>query len=112
MNLRLQTLRERVKSRGQAAERTTPIPEVLTECEIENLSWMQRSARLTLRMCEAERPVIWGDERIVYTRTIPDVPSTFSDLEHASLTRDFTLHELGPISNICADWARFLPMGC
>jgi len=111
MNQRLQILRERVKSREQIAKRTTPIPDVLAECLTENLSWMQRSARLTRRMCEAERPVIWDDERIVFTRTIPGVPPIFSDPELATLTRDFTLHELGPISNICADWGKVLSDG-
>ena len=111
MNPRLQTLRERVRNREQAAERTTPIPNVLAECKAENLSWMQRSARLTRRMCTAERPVIWRDERIVFTRTIPGVSAIFSDPELASLTRDFTLHELGPISNICADWGVVLSDG-
>jgi pyruvate-formate lyase len=111
MNPRLQTLRDRVRSRGQAAERTTPIPDILAEWDVENLTWMQRSARLTRRMCEAERPLIWGDERIVFTRTVPGVPSIFSDPELATLTRDFTLHELGSISNICADWGVVLSDG-
>jgi pyruvate-formate lyase len=111
MNQRLHTLRERIKSRQQVAERTTPIPDVLAECELENLSRMRRSSRLTRRMCEAERPVIWQEERVVFTRTVPGVPSIFSDEEHATLARDFTLHELGPISNICADWGKVLADG-
>jgi pyruvate-formate lyase len=111
MNQRLQFLREQVKSRQQIAERTTPIPDVLAECLRENLSWMRRSARLTRRMCETERPVIWDDERIVFASTIPGVPPIFSDPELATLTRDFTLHELGTISNICADWGKVLADG-
>jgi pyruvate-formate lyase len=111
MNSRLQTLRERVRNREQAAERNTPAPDLLAKCEAENLSWMRRSARLTRRMCEAERPVIWDDERIVFTRTISSIPAIFSDQELVTLTRDFTLHELGPISNICADWGKVLADG-
>jgi formate C-acetyltransferase len=111
MNPRLQTLRERVRNREQAAERTTPIPDVLAEFQAENLNWMQRSARLTRRMCAAERPVIWTEERIVFTRTIPGTPAIFSDPELATLSREFTLHELGPISNICADWGKVLSDG-
>jgi pyruvate-formate lyase len=111
MNSRLQTLRERVRNREQAVERNTPAPDLLAECEAENLSWMRRSARLTRRMCETERPVIWDDERILFTRTISTVPAIFSDQELATLTRDCTLHELGPISNICADWGKVLSEG-
>lgn len=72
---------------------------------------MQRSARLTRRMCEAERPVIWPEERIVFTRTIPEVPRVYSDQEFAEVTCKSTLHELGPISNICADWGKVLSGG-
>lgn len=111
MNQRIQTLREQVRNREQASLRTAPIPDVLAECEARNLNWMQRSTLLTRRMCESERPVILPEERIVFTRTIPAVPSFFSDLELATLTRDFTLHELGPISNICADWGKVLANG-
>ncbi len=111
MNQRIQTLREQVRNREQASLRTAPIPDVLAECEARNLNWMQRSTLLTCRMCESERPVILPEERIVFTRTIPVVPSIFSDLELATLTRDFTLHELGPISNICADWGKVLANG-
>ncbi len=111
MNQRLQSLRERVRNREQAVERTAPVPDLLSECGAESLSWMRRSARLTRRMCEAERPVIWRDERILFTRTVPSVPPIFSDQELAALSRDFSLHELGPISNICADWGRVLSDG-
>jgi formate C-acetyltransferase len=111
MNARIKSLRERVHNREQAAERTTPVPDVLAECLAENLNLMQRSARLTRRMCESEHPVIWPEERILFTRTIPSVPCLLSDPELATLSRDFTLHELGPISNICADWGNVLADG-
>jgi len=62
-------------------------------------------------MCEAERPVIEPDERIVFTRTVPTVPPLYSPEDWAALTRDRTLHELGPISNICADWGLVLSQG-
>ena len=79
------------------------------ECEREDLSWMQRSARLTRRQCESERVVIEPDERIVFTRTLAegtlrvDVPEIYSPVDWEKLTGKRTLHELGPISNICAD---------
>ena len=47
------------------------------------------------------------DERIVYTRTLPAaIPALYTPEEYARLTAGRTLHELGPISNICADWGR------
>ena len=111
MNQRLQHLRHRVRQRQQTEERTTPTPDVWAECEAQNLNWMQRSAWLTRRMCEAERPVIWPEERIVFTRTIATVPPIYTDAQIAALTGGQTLHELGPISNICADWGAVLADG-
>ncbi len=109
MNERLQRMRIRVRNRELSSLRTTPTPCIIAEAD--NLSWMQRSARLTVRMCEAEMPVILPDENIVFTRTISEVPPIFSEKEYAQITHGCTLHELGPISNICADWGSVLEDG-
>ncbi|MBM3143549.1 MAG: pyruvate formate-lyase [Chloroflexi bacterium] len=111
MNERLTNLRQRVRQRQQTDERTTPAPDVWAECEAQKLGWMQRSAQRTRRMCEAERPVIWPEERIVFTRTIPETPPIYTESQIAEMTRGRILHELGPISNICADWGAVLADG-
>lgn len=111
MNERLQQIRDRVRNREHATFRTPSNLHLIKECDTENLSWLQRSARLTRRMCEAEKPVILEDENILFTRTITDVPPIYSEAQLAELTRGRTLHELGPISNICADWGNVLSDG-
>jgi formate C-acetyltransferase len=63
------------------------------------------------RQCEAELVIIAPDERIVFTRTLPNVPPIYSSEEWAILTAGRTLHELGPVSNICADWSLLLSQG-
>ncbi len=83
-----------------------------TECEAEGLSWPQRAARLTRRQCEAETPVILPGERIAFTRTLPaGIPPIYTPEDWQRLTAGRTLHELGPISNICADWGYVLTQG-
>jgi formate C-acetyltransferase len=64
-------------------------------------------------MCEAEgrHPVIESDDRIVFERTIKKVPPIYDPATWLRLTKDRTLHELGPISNICADWGMVLSDG-
>ena len=111
MNNRLQAIKERTRDRWYARFRTARVPDVLAECEAEGLSWPRRAARLTRRMCEAEQPVIGQDERIVFTRTVPTVPPVYSDEAWAALTEGRTLHELGPISNISANWGMVLAQG-
>lgn len=111
MNERLEGLKARVRAGTHKRFRQEQGIEIVAECERENLSFMQRAARLTRRQCEAERVVIEPDERIVFTRTLPNVPNVYRAEEWARLTAHRKLHELGPISNICADWGMVLSDG-
>ncbi|MBI5833375.1 MAG: pyruvate formate-lyase, partial [Armatimonadetes bacterium] len=111
LSKRLTEMKRAVRAGEHRALRQAASPDVWTECEAEGLSWTQRAARLTRRMCEAERPVIGPDERIAFTRTLPTVPPIYTPEQWADLTEGRTLHELGPISNICADWGGVLADG-
>jgi pyruvate-formate lyase len=62
-------------------------------------------------MCESEIPVIEPDSRIAFLRTTAKVPAVCSPEGWKRLTAGRTLHELGPISNICADWGMVLSQG-
>lgn len=108
---RLDAMRSRVRRLEHRGLRSEHPPDVLAECEELRLSWPRREARLLRRMCEAERPLIFPDERIVFTRTTPSVPPVYSNEEWQRITAGRTLHELGPISNICADWGAVLSQG-
>lgn len=111
MNSRLETMRRSVRNGDHKPLRRRPPVDILAECECEGLSWVRRSARLTRRMCEAEQVVIAPDERIVFTRTIERAPSLYSSADWKVLTANRKLHELGPISNVCADWEMVLSQG-
>lgn len=104
-------MRRRVRERIHATRRQTTTPDVLSECEAQQLSWPRRAVRLTRRMCEAEQPVIDDDQQIAFTRTLPGVPPVYSEDDWKRLTAGRTVHELGPISNICADWGQVLSQG-
>jgi formate C-acetyltransferase len=91
--------------------RTSPTVDVLAECEAEQLSWPQRAARLIRRMCEAQEVIIRPEERIAFTRTTGKVPPVYSESRQQELTSGYEMHELGPISNICADWEMVLSQG-
>jgi formate C-acetyltransferase len=111
MNDQLEFMKKRVRAgEHHSARQAAPI-DVLAECEAENLSWPRRVARLVRRQCEAEQIVIAPDEQIVFTRTLPAVPPIYNSEDWAHLTAGRTLHELGPVSNICADWSLLLSQG-
>jgi len=111
MNQRLKDMKQRVREGAHRQFRQAALYDVLSECELECLSWPRRIARLVRRQCEAEQVVIEPDERIVFTRTVPGVPPVVSDMEWAQITAGRTLHELGPVSNICADWGLLVRQG-
>jgi len=108
---RLLKMKRRIRAGEHHHDRVTETIDVRRECDAERLSWSQRAARLTRRMCEAQSVVIEPDERIVFTRTVSKVAPLYSEAELQTLTAGHTLHELGPISNICADWSMVLSQG-
>ena len=112
MNERLERMKRRVRAHEHRSLRQSAPIDILAECEAENLSWPRRVARLVQRQCEAEQVVIDPDEQIVFTRTLPAaVPPVYSSEDWDKLTAGRTLHELGPVSNICADWGLLLSQG-
>jgi formate C-acetyltransferase len=108
---RLAEMKRGIRAGEHHRLRVTETIDVRSECDTERLSWPQRAARLTRRMCEAQTVVIEPDERIVFTRTVRRVPPLYSEAELRALTAGRALHELGPISNICADWGMILSQG-
>lgn len=116
MNERIERLRQRTRAGTHHAWRqkqaTGDVPAVLALCEAERLSLPRRMARLIRAQCEAEAVVIEPDERIVFTRTLPAaIPAVVTAQQWAQWCAEHTLHEAGPISNVCADWGQTLAQG-
>ncbi len=111
MNERLGSMRQRVRLGEHRSLRQSAPVDILAEPDLEKLSWPRRVARLVRRQCEAEQVIIEPDEKIVFTSTILTVPPLYPPEEWVQLTAGRTLHELGPVSNICADWDLLLSQG-
>ena len=108
---RLANMKTRTRAGEHHRHRVTETIDLRGECDAERLSWMQRAARLTRRMCEAQTVVIEPDQRIVFTRTVKKIAPIYSEAELRLLTAGRMLHELGPINNICPDWGLVLSQG-
>lgn len=111
LNRRLETMRESVRRFDHARFRQATAPVVWQEFDAQGLSWTRRVSGLLARMCAAEQPVIEPDQRIVFTRTVPNVPLVYDDEQWGHQFDGGRAHELGPISNICADWESTLRQG-
>jgi pyruvate-formate lyase len=111
MNERLQAMKLRVREGAHHSLRQDNPIDILAECDARQLSWPKRVAYLVRRQCESERVIIAPDERIVFTRTLPGIPQLFLPEQWSQIITGRTLHELGPVSNICADWSLLLTQG-
>lgn len=72
------------------------------------------SERMTQRLeavLAAERPVILPGERILFARTVRNLPDIFTPQEWAQIKSRHFLHEQGYVCNICPDYARTIACG-
>ena len=111
LSSRLTEMKRRIRAGEHHRYRSADTVDVLAECEREGLDWTRRAARLTRRMCEAQTVVIEPDERIAFTRTVERIPPLYRPEQMERLLVGRTVHELGPINNICADWGMVLGQG-
>jgi pyruvate-formate lyase len=74
-------------------------------------TWMQQSADITVAMCHLETPIIDEDEVIVFTRTNKYAPALDTTFNNNDFFSGHKKHELGFVSNICADWEMILSRG-
>ena len=72
---------------------------------------VQRAAQRHSRMLALEMPVIFPQERLVFTRTNPTLLALFTPQEMDALRRAHTLHEQGEVCNICVDYTRLMDVG-
>lgn len=58
-----------------------------------------------------EKPVILDEQRIVFLRTVTDVPDIFTQEEWADIRAKHFIHELGYVSNLCANYGKVIASG-
>lgn len=60
---------------------------------------------------EQEKPIILEGQKIVFLGTVTDVPGIFTDEEWAEIKAWHFIHQLGYLSNICADYEKVIRGG-
>ena len=76
-----------------------------------NIPPVKRMAMRLHDVFEQETPVILEEQRIVFIRTVTDIPGIFTDEEWADVKAHHFIHELGYLSNICADYRSVIADG-
>lgn len=76
-----------------------------------NTSDVDRSAERLIYVLEKEKPVLFFDERIAFTRTVQTIPELFLPEEMEELRKTHWIHEKGDVCNISVDYTRLLYTG-
>jgi len=114
MNERIRQMRDFfVLEKGQRAHwQPAEDPYVLAAgYEKENLAVVDRSAQRLLYVLNKEQPVIFQDERIVFTRTVQTIPEIFTKKEMEALKASHWIHEKGDLCNISVDYTKLMKTG-
>lgn len=114
MTDRIQAMRQFfITDRKHHAVRRPPADpmELARRFERENTPDYDRAAIRLCHMLEQEKPVLFEDERIAFTRTISTVPEIYTEEELAALKKEHWIHELGDVSNINVDYTKLLGCG-
>ncbi|WP_312950210.1 pyruvate formate lyase family protein [Superficieibacter sp.] len=75
----------------------------------DNLSHTRREALRLIHMLSKETPVVFANERIAFTRTVPAVPALLTAREMAELKATHFVH--GEVSNLSLDYTRLIRTG-
>ena len=75
------------------------------------LSPIERMADRFERICREETPVILPGEKIVFMRTVSNLPAIFTDKEWEDINKRHYIHELGYMSNLSPNYYDTISVG-
>lgn len=115
MNPRIETLRSHILRKEHHALRRTPkqlgLDTLNERFAREQLPDTMRSAEMFAALTAAEEPVILPGEKILFTRTVCEVPEIFTPAEWETIRRTHYIHERGTVCNISPDYETTLRAG-
>ena len=109
MNNRISKLRTYILDKRHHQYRRTPqelgINDLCVRFEKENISPVTRASECLSELLAKEEPVILEGERIVFTRTITEIPDIYTPAEWEAIKQNHYIHERGTVCNISPDYA-------
>ena len=115
MNKRIENLKEYIVERKHHQWRRTPeqagVAALNQTFAIRGMEPIDRTVEMLRALLDAETPIILPGEKIVFTRTITDIPDIFTPAEWEQIKKTHYLHERGTLSNLSADYATTLNVG-
>ena len=75
------------------------------------MGFQERAGNMLAAFLDAETPVLLPEEKIVFTRTIKDIPDYVTPSEWQDIRKSHFVHEKGEVFNISADFEGILNKG-
>lgn len=79
--------------------------------EKEHIPHMERVTLALEAVLEHEQPLVFENEKILFWRTVKNLPDILTEREWADIRANYFIHELGRISNLSPDYAPVLDSG-
>lgn len=95
--------------RRSAAE--AGIAELPEDFRAAGMPFQERAGNMLSAFLDAEKPVFLPGEKIVFTRTIKDIPDYVTPSEWEEIKKAHFVHEKGEVFNISADYEGILQKG-
>ena len=116
MNERIQNLKQYivVEKRHHALRRSgysLGLNELAEDFRSAGMSAQERAGKTIVATLNAEIPVILPNEKIVFTRTLKDIPEYFTQAEWDEIKASHFICEKGEVFNLSADYERILNEG-
>lgn len=116
MNERIQNLKQYivVEKRHHALRRSGAslgLNELAEDFRSAGMSAQARAGKTIVATLNAEIPVILPNEKIVFTRTLKDIPEYFTQAEWDEIKANHFICEKGEVFNLSADYERILNEG-
>lgn len=77
----------------------------------QRLSDVKRAQERLTWVLTHEKPVFLGDEKIVFMKTVPQIPEIFTESEWADIKKEHYIHELGRVCNINSNYGYTIEVG-
>ena len=76
-----------------------------------NMPDVLRTANRLRQSLEMEKPYLFEDELIAFTRTVPNLPMIFAEAKWAEICQNHFIHEMGNVSNLSPDYGKVIASG-
>ncbi len=115
MNQRIKTILDNVFQKKHHVFRQNIAPDVVRDFTVslkeQKVQDVLRAQKRLTWVLTNEVPVILPNEKIVFMRTVPQIPEIFTKDEWAGIKKEHYIHELGRICNISSNYSYTIEVG-